>query len=226
MPHAAARVLDLLNIGKTPPWNDAFSGEILPPGHECRAPEPLFPRIPVKSLEEYAQKRRKETQMSESSEASTQTGPNTSAEEVRSVPTDAGAVPPVAAATNAAASTTAQPEQASPDENTTIEYADFARVELRAARILEAERVPKADKLLKLQVDLVARSGRFLLESHSNSSRSRSSARQLSWWLTSHHVKCAASNRRECCWPLPLWRMDLCGSAYSRCRCAARSIIR
>jgi methionyl-tRNA synthetase len=39
-------------------------------------------------------------------------------------------------------------------EKQTIEYADFARVELRAARILEAERVPKADKLLKLQVDL------------------------------------------------------------------------
>jgi methionyl-tRNA synthetase len=31
---------------------------------------------------------------------------------------------------------------------------DFAKVELRAAKILEAERVPKADKLLKLQVDL------------------------------------------------------------------------
>ena len=36
----------------------------------------------------------------------------------------------------------------------TIEYADFAKVELRVARVLEAERVPKADKLLKLQVDL------------------------------------------------------------------------
>jgi methionyl-tRNA synthetase len=48
----------------------------------------------------------------------------------------------------------AQGEQAAADQNTTIEYADFAKVELRAAKILEAERVPKADKLLKLQVDL------------------------------------------------------------------------
>ena len=36
----------------------------------------------------------------------------------------------------------------------TIEYADFAKVELRAAKILEAERVPKADKLLRLVVDI------------------------------------------------------------------------
>jgi methionyl-tRNA synthetase len=31
---------------------------------------------------------------------------------------------------------------------------DFARVELRVAKILVAERIPKADKLLRLEVDL------------------------------------------------------------------------
>lgn len=36
----------------------------------------------------------------------------------------------------------------------TIEYDDFAKVELRVAKVLEAERIPKADKLLRLQVDL------------------------------------------------------------------------
>lgn len=45
------------------------------------------------------------------------------------------------------------PSNEAPQSNL-IEYADFAKVELRAARILEAERIPKADKLLKLQVDL------------------------------------------------------------------------
>jgi methionyl-tRNA synthetase len=161
MPHASARVLELLNIGTIPAWNDAFSPALLPPGHECRAPEPLFPRIPAKSLEQYAQTRRKESEMSESSEVSTQTvsaetpstqpSPAASAvEEVRSVPTDAGAVPAVSQTAVGAA----QGEQAAADQNTTIEYADFAKVELRAAKILEAERVPKADKLLKLQVDL------------------------------------------------------------------------
>ena len=31
---------------------------------------------------------------------------------------------------------------------------DFARIELRVAKILVAERIPKADKLLRLEVDL------------------------------------------------------------------------
>ena len=35
-----------------------------------------------------------------------------------------------------------------------IEFGDFAKVDLRVARVVEAERVPKSDKLLKLQVDL------------------------------------------------------------------------
>jgi len=36
----------------------------------------------------------------------------------------------------------------------TIQYDDFARIDLRVATILEAEHHPNADRLLKLQVDL------------------------------------------------------------------------
>ena len=39
-----------------------------------------------------------------------------------------------------------------PEQIITID--DFAKVELRAATVLEAEKVPKADKLLRLVVDL------------------------------------------------------------------------
>jgi methionyl-tRNA synthetase len=35
-----------------------------------------------------------------------------------------------------------------------IEYEDFAKVELKVATVVEAEKVPKADKLLKLQLDV------------------------------------------------------------------------
>ncbi|MBT9555887.1 MAG: methionine--tRNA ligase subunit beta, partial [Myxococcales bacterium] len=35
-----------------------------------------------------------------------------------------------------------------------IEFGDFAKIDLRVALVVEAERVPKSDKLLKLQVDL------------------------------------------------------------------------
>jgi methionyl-tRNA synthetase len=39
-------------------------------------------------------------------------------------------------------------------QQTTIGIDDFAKVELRVAKILVAERIPKADKLLRLEVDL------------------------------------------------------------------------
>jgi methionyl-tRNA synthetase len=44
-----------------------------------------------------------------------------------------------------------QPAQANP---TVISIDDFAKVELRVAQVLVAERIPKADKLLRLEVDL------------------------------------------------------------------------
>jgi methionyl-tRNA synthetase len=41
-----------------------------------------------------------------------------------------------------------------PEVQQHISIDDFAKVELRVAQILVAERVPKADKLLRLEVDL------------------------------------------------------------------------
>jgi methionyl-tRNA synthetase len=59
-------------------------------------------------------------------------------------PQESAAGQPVAAATESAAPPTAQ----------VITIDDFVKVELRAATVLEAEKVPKADKLLRLVVDL------------------------------------------------------------------------
>src|SRR5665213_1834734 len=50
-----------------------------------------------------------------------------------------------------AAPGTADPE---PRTSPTISIDDFAKVDLRVARVLVAERIPKADKLLRLEVDL------------------------------------------------------------------------
>ncbi|HKP63319.1 MAG TPA: methionine--tRNA ligase [Polyangiales bacterium] len=52
----------------------------------------------------------------------------------------------------------AQPKAAAPKDNAPaeggfIEYDDFAKVQLRVALVLSAERVPKSDKLLKLSLD-------------------------------------------------------------------------
>lgn len=47
-----------------------------------------------------------------------------------------------------------QVAETSPAAVAEIDYADFAKVVLKAGRVLSAEKVPKADKLLKLSVDL------------------------------------------------------------------------
>ncbi len=51
--------------------------------------------------------------------------------------------------------TPAQPEPSNtPSKKAEIQFDDFAKLELKTGRILSAEKVEKADKLLKLQVDL------------------------------------------------------------------------
>ena len=56
--------------------------------------------------------------------------------------------------TEEAASPVGATQAAAPPTSEKITIDDFVKVELRAATVLEAERVPKADKLLRLQVDL------------------------------------------------------------------------
>ena len=54
-----------------------------------------------------------------------------------------------------AASQPPEPRTSNPEPDTsTITIDDFAKVDLRVARVLVAERIPKADKLLRLEVDL------------------------------------------------------------------------
>ena len=61
--------------------------------------------------------------------------------------------PPTPMSAPAAAPASSQPiQEAAPPQVVTID--DFAKVDLRVAQILVAERVPKADKLLRLEVDL------------------------------------------------------------------------
>jgi methionyl-tRNA synthetase len=66
----------------------------------------------------------------------------------------AGPVAPAVKAPNAAAAAANVELPAAPQEPQHITIDDFAKVDLRVARILVAERVPKADKLLRLEVDL------------------------------------------------------------------------
>lgn len=49
---------------------------------------------------------------------------------------------------------TAQASAGAGSSTSEIDFADFAKLNLRAGKILAAERVPKSDKVLKLTVDL------------------------------------------------------------------------
>ena len=48
----------------------------------------------------------------------------------------------------------AAPETKQPESKATIQFDDFAKIELKAGTIIAAEKVEKADKLLKLEIDL------------------------------------------------------------------------
>ena len=61
---------------------------------------------------------------------------------------------PAAAAADEPLTPPAAPQAAPPSGPQQITIDDFAKVELRVAQILVAERVPKADKLLRLEIDL------------------------------------------------------------------------
>ncbi len=81
-------------------------------------------------------------------------------EETKPTPAPESAIPPAttapASAAPAASSPTPAevPAQAAAEEKQYISIDDFAKVELRVAQVLVAERIPKADKLLRLEVDL------------------------------------------------------------------------
>jgi methionyl-tRNA synthetase len=128
MPGSARRIFVMMGLPDADPAPDALRWGLLQPGRPLGEVKPLFPRIEVAGAAPApAATAAKEKTVSHRSEA-----PGT--------PATVG--PP--AETTQAASPAAAP----------LDIADFARIELRAARVLSAETIPGARKLLKLQVDL------------------------------------------------------------------------
>jgi methionyl-tRNA synthetase len=143
MPHASRCLFDLLSLNFDPQWSTACEvSTLLTPGHCCRAPQALFPRI--KNLEETITAMSLENSVPESHIE------DNGIEEKINTANDAG---------GEQGSTPALPQSDLPVDlaqprAATIEYDDFAKVGLRVGKVLEAARVPKADKLLCLQIDL------------------------------------------------------------------------
>jgi methionyl-tRNA synthetase len=138
MPDTAARIRTMLGI-EAEAWTTLASGALVP-GTRLGAVEPLFPRI-EKTVEELRAMTTaddsKPTAPSVAAPAPTPPAP---------APTAPAAAPPAAAPPPPAAVV------ASTDGRIAID--EFMRVELRVAKIVEAEAVPKSKKLIKMKVDV------------------------------------------------------------------------
>lgn len=150
LPYVTARVWEQLGLGSIE--RAAASGELrdlthggFPANTKLGTLAPVLPRAEKELI---ARMNEAEQKPATSTEAVAPTSSDT-AEQTLTPITDATASPVAEAAPKSAdASTPAKPE--TPE----ITIDDFLKVDLRVARVLVAERVPKADKLLRLEVDL------------------------------------------------------------------------
>ena len=131
MPNTTPRILKMLGIERQS-WHQ-LQHERLRPGTQLGATEPLFPRV-EKTVEELRQMADQQTPPPVSANPEPGTGTGTGS--------GTGTVPP--STQNAEANTA--------DEKIGIDA--FMNVELRTAKVIAAEAVPKSKKLIKLQVDL------------------------------------------------------------------------
>jgi methionyl-tRNA synthetase len=143
MPRAAAEIARRLGVpaSEAARWPEAWYGLVA--GAEVQAGPPLFPRIDAdREAELLARWTRKVVKR------------YAAAAPPAPVPTATNAASPAALKAAAAAATAAAASAAPSTSNGTVSYDDFKRLDLRIARIAAAERIPKADRLLKLKIDL------------------------------------------------------------------------
>jgi methionyl-tRNA synthetase len=181
LPDAAAKVWRQLGQGEIlDAAKNSFLTELawggLKAGTQFGEPAPLFPRAEKDAIERMQnlenENNRSAVEAASGQESAAQSAPNAApsalsispvpeppAPTVSLAPSEPSAVPQTLLAADAPAAAPAAPPAAEPSaappqvaEHITID--DFAKVELRVAQILVAERVPKADKLLRLEVDL------------------------------------------------------------------------
>jgi methionyl-tRNA synthetase len=167
LPDAAAKVWQQLGLGEIANADLAhITWGGLRPGSKLGEPAPLFPRAEkdavtrMRDIEENRPQSALEQALASVPAATAGTpseataAPATTAPEAapRPVASAAPSAPAPAATPAAATPATAAPAASATPGQITID--DFTKIELRVALVKVAERVPKADKLLRLEVDL------------------------------------------------------------------------
>ncbi len=143
VPHSAAKIWAALGRSAPMQWSDA-TDLAFETGHRVPAAQAVFPRADLKKfceLEGIADADEKPNQKQKTKKMNTSETPNTAATSPAEIP-----APAIAETENA--------ETENAEATNLITFDDFVKVELKVGVIVEAERVPKADKLLRLQVDL------------------------------------------------------------------------
>ncbi len=178
--------------------------------------KPLFPRIDkAKTMEEITnQKSEVRSQTSETTQASI--GPNSSgglgergiSPTLREGAADGALARPLGRAQSLDAPATAT--EAAPGAEgvaNLIDMTDFAKVELRVGEVLTAERIPKADKLLLITVDIGEEKPRQILAGIAQYYEPEQLIGRkivVVANLKPNRASCAAMSRRACYWRLPL----------------------
>ncbi len=156
IPESAAKVWAQLGLGdmkqaaqdgklKSIAWGGMASGTAF------AEPAPLFPRAEKDAMERM---QNLENENNQSAVAAVSAGPTASAGQTAQATPAAEAVAAATAGQAAEVAPGAETAAAAVVEKAKITIEDFAKVELRVAQVLVAERVPKSDKLLRLEVDL------------------------------------------------------------------------
>jgi len=137
LPFTAKKICYLLKVvDKILDWENAGSMKLLSVGYSLRAPELLFRKIEDEEITKQIEKLKAAAVNKETIPTTSNTHNNQSAA--------------IADTTSAIIAESAEKSPVKPE----IVFDDFAKIDLKVGTIVAAEKVEKADKLLKLQVDL------------------------------------------------------------------------
>lgn len=127
LPNTAKKMAHMMKVvGKMLNWENAGKPKLLSVGYTLRPPELLFRKIEDSEVEAQIKKLKQGAKMSENT-------------------TDQGT-----GSVKAATGTPQENHSLKPE----ITFDDFSKIDLRTGKVINAEKVEKADKLLKLEIDL------------------------------------------------------------------------
>ncbi|MEI6946196.1 methionine--tRNA ligase [Paraflavisolibacter sp. H34] len=140
LPNTARKMCHMMKVvDKMLDWENAGKTKLLSVGYTLRAPELLFRKIEDAEVATQVEKLRAAAREKEQAISNEQSA-NSNQQEATKEPMNTEITP--------AAETVIE------GPKTEIQFDDFAKIDLRIGTILTAEKVEKADKLLKLRVDL------------------------------------------------------------------------